>query len=113
MKITVTVADFRQAFKTQGRGDQFSYEGLDALFDYLEDCERDLGEEVELDVVAICCDFSEDSADGIANEFGLDVDGLDSKRVTSAVADYLLEEGIWVANFEDHMGRSRFIYRNA
>jgi hypothetical protein len=113
MKITVTLSDFRQAFKSHGRGTQFSYEGLIALFEYLEECERDLGEEHELDVVALCCDFSEDSASGIAEEFGLDVDGLDSEEVARVVADYLLDEGIWVANFEDDTGLELFIYRNA
>jgi hypothetical protein len=32
-----------------GRGDQFSYEGLIALFDYLEMLEDDIGEPIELD----------------------------------------------------------------
>ena len=34
---TINVSDFRDAFKACGRADQFSYEGLGALFDYLED----------------------------------------------------------------------------
>jgi hypothetical protein len=42
-----------------GRGDQFSYEGLIALFDYLEMLEDDIGEPIELDVIGLCCDYSE------------------------------------------------------
>ena len=41
------------------RPDNFSYEGLTALYDYLTELEEDLGEEMELDVIAICCEFTE------------------------------------------------------
>lgn len=41
----VTFSDFRQAFVGHERENQFSYEGLKALFDYLEKQERDTGEE--------------------------------------------------------------------
>jgi len=54
----VTFSDFRQAFHNHDRGNQFSYEGLKALFDYLEEQEQDTGE-IELDVIALCCDFVE------------------------------------------------------
>ncbi len=55
----VNFSDFRQAFHNHDRGNQFSYEGLKALFDYLEEQERDTGEEIELDVIALCCDYVE------------------------------------------------------
>lgn len=37
----------------------FSYQGARALIEYLEDVESDTGEEMELDCVAIRCDWSE------------------------------------------------------
>jgi hypothetical protein len=37
----------------------FSYEGAKALADYLEQLEEDLGEDIELDVVAIRCEYTE------------------------------------------------------
>ena len=37
----------------------FSYEGLHSLFDYLEQFEEDMGKEMEFDPVAICCEYSE------------------------------------------------------
>ena len=61
MKQTVNSSDFVDAFRTHNRMDQFSYEGLKALFEYLEQYEEDTGEETELDVIAICYDFSEHS----------------------------------------------------
>mgnify|MGYP001010892552 CR=1 FL=1 len=59
MKRTVDLHEFRESFKRMGRENQFSYDGLGALFNHLEEMERDIGEEMELDVIGICCDFSE------------------------------------------------------
>lgn len=58
MKQTINLYNFRDAFQAM-RPNNFSYEGLRALFEYLEDLEDDTGEEIELDVIAICCDFTE------------------------------------------------------
>ena len=57
MKQNVDVYDFHEAFKI--RKDNFSYEGLNALYDYLIDLEQDMDKETELDVIAICCNFAE------------------------------------------------------
>lgn len=59
MKQTITFCDFTDAFRDAGRADDFSYDALRVLFDYLEDFEDDTGEEYELDVVALCCDWTE------------------------------------------------------
>ena len=60
MKETVTVYRFRDAFKQSDTyKNNFSYEGLHALFEYFEQLEDDIGEEIELDVVAICCEYTE------------------------------------------------------
>mgnify|MGYP003125850318 FL=1 len=57
---TINKWDFRNAFKrTIQYRDDFSYEGLKALYDYLEEYEEDTGEQIELDVIAICCEYTE------------------------------------------------------
>lgn len=58
MKKTVTLSEFRADFK-EIRPENFSHEGLEVLFEHLESIEESTGEELEFDVVAICCDFSE------------------------------------------------------
>ena len=58
MKQTINEYDFRRAFE-QLRPDQFSYQGLSALFDYFEELEDGIGEEIELDVIGICCEYTE------------------------------------------------------
>jgi len=59
MKQIISESDFRDAFERMGRHNNFSYAGLGALFDYLEQCEQDCDTELELDVIALCCEFVE------------------------------------------------------
>ena len=59
MHITVNSSMFADAFRRMGREDQFSREALEALFEYIENYEEDTGSRVELDVVGLCCEFTE------------------------------------------------------
>ena len=59
MKKTVNFNDFEKAFENMNRANQFTNTGLKALFDYLEQFEEETGQEAELDVIALCCDFTE------------------------------------------------------
>ena len=52
---TVTRYTFQDRFKAI-RPDNFTYEGLEALFLYLEENED---EEYELDVIELCCEYTE------------------------------------------------------
>jgi len=58
MKETVTEFRFIDAF-SRFRSENFSRPALVALFEHLEELERDLGEETEFDVVSLCCDWTE------------------------------------------------------
>ena len=49
---------FRDQFNAI-RQDNFTYKGLTTLFNYFEELENDLGEKIELDVIAICCEYTE------------------------------------------------------
>ena len=59
MKQTVHESDFRDAFQKMGRGNNFSYDGLGALYAFIERLDKDTGTESELDVIALCCEFTE------------------------------------------------------
>lgn len=59
MYIKVTKYDFIREFTDSMYANKFSRGALDALFDYFQDLETDLGEEFELDVTAIACEWSE------------------------------------------------------
>lgn len=56
MYIEVTKSIFHEAFQST-RPEQFSYAGLTTLYEYLTDIGED--NDCELDVIAICCDFSQ------------------------------------------------------
>ena len=60
MKQLVTRFDFVDWFRgSDTYKNNFSYEGLNSLFDYFEELEEDMGKEMEFDPVAICCEYSE------------------------------------------------------
>lgn len=113
MKQTVNFYDFCRAFESI-RPDNFSDSGLSALFDYLEQYEEDVGEDLELDVIALCCDFSEDWADNIAADYNIDIEDAegDPEAVAEIVREYLQDEGAYVGEAgEDDTGRASFVYR--
>ena len=91
MKTTVSRYDFERAFVDAGRKDQFSYEALGLLFAYLEEYEESTGEEIELDVVALCCDYYEDTLESIAANYRIDLEGMDDDEQLEAVREYLEE----------------------
>lgn len=105
MKTTVSFYDFRDAFRAYDRGDQFSYEGLKALFDHLEQMERDNGVETELDVVALCCDYYEDTPEAIAANYSIDIEGMDEDEIVDAVREYVEANGALIGETD-----SGFVY---
>ena len=93
MKQTINKHQFINAFKSSDTyKNNFSYEGLEVLFNYLEDYENDTGEQIELDIVALCCEYSEDTIENIIMQFGIDVSEADEdSEKDEIVAAYLLE----------------------
>lgn len=76
MKTTVNVHEFRESFSI--RPDSFSYNGLAALFEYLEELEDGTGEELELDPIAICCDFAEyESLEDFCEDYGREFESIE------------------------------------
>lgn len=84
MYTQITQSDFIDAFMTV-RPDNFSYEGLVALFEWFEQYEEDIDEAVELDVIAICCDFSEVSLGEVREHYYLL--GLDDEQLLEWLED--------------------------
>jgi len=89
MKQTVNFYAFRDAFNSC-RPDNFTYEGLSVLFDYLTAYEDDTGEELELDVIALCCDYAESTYQEIAKDYDIDFSDCETEEDRrQAVIDYL------------------------
>ena len=86
------VYQFREAFRLAGRMDQFSHEGLEVLFDYLEELSEDTGEPIELDVIALCCEYYESSIEELIDNYNIDlseVDEDDPDSIIEVVREYL------------------------
>lgn len=58
MKTTVSISEFREAFASYDR-ENFSYAGLEALYNWITELDDSCGTETELDVIALCCEFTE------------------------------------------------------
>lgn len=93
MKQTVNFSAFILAFHSMNRYEQFGYDALRIIFDYLEEYEESTGEELELDVVALCCEYTVQGHTGIAQDYSIDLseaDG-DADAEEAIVLDYLNE----------------------
>lgn len=96
MKQTINFTNFVDAFRSMGRitteteTGNFNYDGLAVLFDYLEQCEQDTGEEIELDVIALCCDYSQDEPKDIVINYDIDIsDCEDEDAIQECVLSYI------------------------
>ena len=82
----VSRQEFFDQFQAYGRGNQFSTAALDALYDYYEGYADNCGEPVVLDVIAICCDWSEYTV-----EEALEDHDVESVEYLRDQAGYLIE----------------------
>ena len=93
MKQSVNFNDFVDAFHAFDRYDQFGYSALRVIFDHIEQYEDETGEEIELDVVSICCDICVDTWEDIAKNYSIDLEGIDvyndEASAIETVEDYL------------------------
>ena len=48
-----------ELFRKCGRENHFSYEGFNALYDYLDEYSDEINKPFEVNVIALCCDFTE------------------------------------------------------
>jgi hypothetical protein len=85
MKQTIRENEFVHAIL----GDDYnnmSYEGALALFEYIEEYEDQTGEETELDVVAIRCEWTEyENIEEVSKDY--DIDNLDDLRDNTSVIE--------------------------
>lgn len=80
--------DFRREFERYDRGNNFSDEALEELFDYYDEW----GEPYELDVIEICCNWTElESFDAFAENYGYteEVEGMEEEEKEDFLTDIL------------------------
>ena len=93
MKKTINEIEFINEFEKMNRGNNFSMEGKKALFEYIEQYEEETGEEIELDIIALCCEYTEyKTAIECAknyNEFALSDNELSEEKAEEEAIDFL------------------------
>jgi len=108
MKATIHCHDFLRAFKDAGRGTQFSRVALSELFDYLEQLESDSGVEIELDVVAICCDYTESTFAELIEQYDIPIDFDPGKSELDQIVDWMTDRTSVVAVLDDSIVYANF-----
>lgn len=115
MKVTLSTYEIADRIASD-KNSSFSYDGAYAIANYLEEYEESTGEEMELDLVAIRCDFSEykslqewahDHFSNAWQELGFDESDCDDDEFDNAIREYLqdhttlieFDEGIIVQAF--------------
>lgn len=93
---SVNFYQFAESFRSM-RPENFSYDGLRILFDYLEDYEDQTGETIELDVIALCCDYVEYSWGDVVREYSIRVEDDDMQETVLA----FLERNTSVCGHDD------------
>ena len=99
MKTTLNTHDITNALLNDENA-EWSYNGAKALAEYLEQYEEDCGVELELDVVALRCEFTE-CADVFEwgksyftnNQFRALFDDVDGDALEDAIMLYIQERG--------------------
>lgn len=85
MKITINNAgQLRDEFRAMDRHGHFSYEGMELLFNYLEE----LNPDYELDVIELCCEYAESTPDEIVEAYGIEYD-TDEPKASEVATAYL------------------------
>jgi hypothetical protein len=108
MKKTLNAHDFINEFEKSNRANQFTTQGLFRLYDYFEEYEAETGEDIELDIIAICCEYTESTLQQWAKDYGVDeylgytelISRLSSK--TYIVSDYTNDKGESIVIYQNY-----------
>ena len=90
MKQSVTRFDFVDWFRgSDTYKNNFSYDGLNSLFDYFEELEEDMGKEIDFDPIAICCEYSEyENLDEIKENYSsVEINDIDDLKYHTSVIE--------------------------
>ena len=95
-----TAHELQTEFNRYDRSENFTPAGIRVLFDYLEEISEGSGEDIKLDIIGLCCDYSEDTFEDIAANYNIDLidrDGEtieDEEEIKRIVLDYLNEKTV-------------------
>ena len=90
---TLRLSDFTNAFRNSDRAEQFSYHALELIFDYIEEYERDTGEQIEFDLIALCCEWAELTAAEVIHQYItlIETEGRKEEDIDREVEEFLID----------------------
>jgi len=87
MKQTINFYQFRDEFMNL-RPNNFSYEGITVLWEYFQEYEESTDTEIEFDVIAICCDYTESHIDEVLKDYCLNsIEELKEETIVLPIPD--------------------------
>jgi hypothetical protein len=100
----INLYSFRDAFKQAGRENQFSYEGLGVLFDGLQDFSESDAKPYELDVISLCCEYTEMSLSELLESYDITDEKLtdDNEVELLGLATDYLSDNTWLCGITEN-----------
>lgn len=114
--LSVNETLFIDMFRKYNRIDNFTYQGLQELFSYLDNLADDMQEPIELDVIGLCCEYYEGNAQDIVNDYkeelfeAISLADEYGQTVDDIVSEWLQDQGLLISEF-DVNGITHFLYR--
>ena len=102
MKQSITRFDFVNWFRgSDTYKNNFSYDGLNSLFDYFEELEEQMENEMDFDPIAICCAFSEyENFEEIQKDYrNLDINSIGELRLYTTVLEIPNTDRLIISQF--------------
>jgi len=80
------------------RENNFSYDGLKTLFQYLDEMSEDCGQNIEFDPIGFCCEFSEYNLEDFNEDYDLNIESFEDFDIEKH-EDKLNENSIRIIDF--------------
>ena len=103
--------DFINEFKLYNRLNNFSIKGLHILFELLEQTAVDCKMNIEMDVIALCCEYNEASITDIIENYDIDLSDESYNSKEELVTEYLQDNTSICRQYEDDYGVTYFVYQ--
>ena len=84
--------EFKKEFVEKGKGNHFSEAGFKTLFNLITELEYAAGEDLELDVISLCSQFSELTEKELLENYGLTIEGLDELGILYGLGERLTDD---------------------
>ena len=101
MYTRVTEANFRNTFLTSDYSENFSYDGLTALYDYFSELEADLNESIEFDYISIAGEYSELTIDELRANYSIskDIDVIEYLQENTIVIEIENSDSVIIQDY--------------